>query len=101
MNVPKEIQIKPCLNGFIVKVGCQCVVHNSIDDLISDLDRYLRSPKAFESEFIRQKSMYPDFARETLIPQNRLCDLPTPTSGMDRAQCTQSEAPAPPSCEPR
>lgn len=49
----REISIKPVLNGFICKVGCQQVVFESVTNLVQNLDAYLRDPDVVEKEFVR------------------------------------------------
>lgn len=47
----REVKIKPVLNGFIVEVGCQKLVYNSIEVLAADLVKYQKDPVAVEKEF--------------------------------------------------
>lgn len=48
----REINIKPVLNGFICKVGCQTVVFGDVATLASNIERYYKNPEAVEKEFI-------------------------------------------------
>lgn len=48
----KDIKISPALNGFIVKVGCQMVVFESVNALIDNLRSYLTSPVEVEKAFV-------------------------------------------------
>ncbi len=40
------------LNGWIVTVGCQTVVYQDRNQLVTDLDAYLRDPSATEQRFL-------------------------------------------------
>lgn len=44
----REIMIKPVLNGFVVRVGCQTVVFASREALLGDLKRYLEDAEGVE-----------------------------------------------------
>ncbi len=59
-----EIVIRPTLNGFTAKVGCQTLVYESIDSLLKDLGRYLNDPEGTELYF-REHALN---ARHTLGP---------------------------------
>lgn len=48
----REIQISPVLNGYIVKVGCQTVVFDSRDELLTSLSSYLKDPDAIEKFYL-------------------------------------------------
>lgn len=47
-----DISIKPALNGWVVKVGCQTIVYVDKPRLLTDLDQYLANPEAKEKEFV-------------------------------------------------
>ncbi len=47
-----EVKIKPVLNGFICKVGCQTVVFNNIDKMLVELEEYLKNPKEKEKDYM-------------------------------------------------
>jgi hypothetical protein len=49
----RPISIKAVLNGWIVTVGCQTVVYQDRNQLISDLDAYLKDPDATEARVLR------------------------------------------------
>ena len=61
-----NIEIKPCLNGFITSVGCQKVVHTSVDSLLIDLGQYLRNPKNFAETFLKEKAINKDYTMNDL-----------------------------------
>lgn len=49
----REIAISPALNGYIVKVGCQRLVFETSDRMVSELSNYLNDPEATEDEYIK------------------------------------------------
>ena len=49
--MPHEINIKPVLNGFVCRVGCQTVVVKSIPELGAEIMRYYREPQKVEDEY--------------------------------------------------
>lgn len=51
---PREITIRPVLNGFIVNAGCQVVVFTSPSELASAIERYYKDPAAVEKEFVHR-----------------------------------------------
>lgn len=56
----KEIHIKPVLNGFIVKVGCQELVFHDIDHLCGELKRYQANPDMVEKEYLARAVNRPE-----------------------------------------
>lgn len=46
-----EITIRPVLNGFVVKVGCQTVVFNNLNTLCNELLKYYTDPKGTEKSY--------------------------------------------------
>lgn len=74
---PRKIEIVPVLNGYAVFVGCQTVVFNRTEDLIENLQDYLKNPRGIEEKFIRD-----DRWRE---PDEKL----TPVGEMDVNQAQQ------------
>lgn len=36
----RDLRIEPILNGFIVQAGCQRLAYTSVDELISDIEKY-------------------------------------------------------------
>lgn len=47
-----DISIKPALNGWVARVGCQTLVYVDKQNLLNDLDQYLSDPEAKEKEFV-------------------------------------------------
>jgi hypothetical protein len=65
INVPclgRRVQIDEVLNGFVVQVGCQRVVFNSIQALTNILTEYYRDPRRVEEIFLKRAGK----AEETL-----------------------------------
>lgn len=52
---PREIVIIPVLNGFLVQIGCQKVVVNSIHDLTEGIRDYYTNPEKTEKDWIAHK----------------------------------------------
>mgnify|MGYP003395068272 CR=1 FL=1 len=50
----KEITIRPVLNGFIVKVGCQELVFPSMEMITKELIRYQVNPDTVEKEYLER-----------------------------------------------
>ncbi len=48
----RPVSIAAVLNGWIVTVGCQTVVYQERNQLVSDLDAYLKDPAATEKRFL-------------------------------------------------
>jgi len=48
----RDISIHAVLNGFVVQVGCQTIVFNTVESLASNLVLYLNNPSEFEKEFV-------------------------------------------------
>lgn len=57
----RDITIRTVLNGYVVQVGCQTVVYNSVDTLLVELRNYLIDPEDAEKRY----SQFPN-ARFTL-----------------------------------
>lgn len=53
----RRISIEPCLNGFIVNVGCQTLAYTSVDKVILDLNNYLRNPDETEKRIIENEGI--------------------------------------------
>lgn len=47
----RPVEIKPTLNGYLVKVGCQHLSFHSRTELIAELSRYLEDPDATEKRY--------------------------------------------------
>ncbi len=47
----RDIYIRPVLNGFLIKVGCQYVVFDDRDKMVDNLMRYLLDPERVEKEW--------------------------------------------------
>ena len=53
--MPPEVRIQEVNNGFIVKVGCQTMVFESRDKLLSELARYLSNREEVNREYMKYK----------------------------------------------
>lgn len=49
----RPLTITAVLNGWIVQCGCQTVVYQERNQLVSDLDAYLKDPVATEERFLK------------------------------------------------
>ncbi len=60
----KEVRIEPVLNGWIVRVGCACVVALSKEAMLSEIGRYIDDPEAVTKEYaanaVNQGTYQPD-----------------------------------------
>ncbi len=63
-----NIQITPCLNGFITKIGCQTVVHTSVESLTQDLTSYLKDPKGTQDLFLKTRAINKEVTMGLGIP---------------------------------
>ena len=52
MNIPRTITIKPVLNGYVVRVGCQSLAFTSREDLLNNLKSYLSDPTKTETAYL-------------------------------------------------
>jgi hypothetical protein len=51
MEVMREVNVRPVLNGFVVQVGCQTLVFNRIEDVAENLVAYQKDPEGTEKKF--------------------------------------------------
>lgn len=49
----RPVTITAVLNGWIVTCGCQTVVYQERNQLVSELDAYLKDPDATEARFLK------------------------------------------------
>ena len=52
--MPREITIKPVLNGFVCQVGCQTVVFDNVRSLAVTVEEYFNHPEETEKRFIEK-----------------------------------------------
>lgn len=50
----QEIKIQKVLNGFVLKVGCQAIVFEQKNQMLSELARYYDNPQAVEKEYMEK-----------------------------------------------
>lgn len=48
----REISIYPVLNGWLLKIGCQCVVFTDKQKMLSELSLYYESPNVVEKSYL-------------------------------------------------
>jgi hypothetical protein len=48
----RNIDIRPVLNGWVAKVGCQELVFDSVDGLVAHLQSYIDDPHGMEKETV-------------------------------------------------
>lgn len=87
MKRPREILIKPVLNGFIVAVGCQTLVFGNIAELAGELINYYNNPEKVENEYTSKS------VNRTLVPE--LTGMPDPESRRPQAECEQPDCATP------
>ncbi len=46
-----DINIQAVLNGYVVRVGCQTVVFQSLEDLLAEMRKYLTDPEQTEARY--------------------------------------------------
>lgn len=49
--MPREINIRPVLNGFIVNCGCQTLVFNEPGQLIAEFSAWVNKPSEIEAKY--------------------------------------------------
>ena len=47
----REINIRPLNHGYVVNIGCQTFAIESVDKLVSNIEKYLNSPIETEKEW--------------------------------------------------
>lgn len=48
----RPITINRVVNGFYLQVGCQSVVFETQEKMLAELDRYFKSPRDVEKEYL-------------------------------------------------
>lgn len=71
----REIHIKPVLNGFVVLVGCQTVVIDSVAKLAAEIGSYYTNPQAVEEKY------------KLSAINNTLQEVPAPMAAEQPPQC--------------
>ena len=46
-----DVTIKPALNGYVVRVGCQRLVFTDIETVLTELRTYLQKPEETEENY--------------------------------------------------
>jgi hypothetical protein len=101
-HIMRPITINPALNGYICQVGCQTVVFESAESLLSALRDYLKDPIGTEKRFRENavnKMPEPQPEAPGFYAPLRIADLPLVGNGGAADQrVSQQVAPTP---EPR
>ena len=50
----RDVTIKPALNGYVVRLGCQRVVFNDRAQMLRALDDYLENPREVERTYLEK-----------------------------------------------
>ena len=79
----REIKIKAVLNGYVVNVGCQTLVFQSRQALISELDSYLDQPDLVEKRY-RDTALNKDILN---VPAPQEATANTPEMPVDAPRC--------------
>lgn len=70
--IPRQITIHPALNGYVVTVGCQNLVFEKTETLLSELKDYLADPGKVEQYY-----------RDTALHKDKLAEAcPAPDTGL-------------------
>lgn len=54
---PRSIEIKPAANGYVIEIGCQKFVFESIVSMLSRIEEYYNNPAEIESHFMEHKKL--------------------------------------------
>lgn len=77
----REITIKPVLNGFVCKVGCQTVVFGDTETLSRQIKAYYDNPEATEATYLRlavnKTNDGPCVPDPVCMPERAPCDVPS------------------------
>lgn len=52
---PRQITIDPIANGYIIKIGCQTFVFESLISMLSRIEEYYKNPIEIEQYFNEHK----------------------------------------------
>jgi hypothetical protein len=77
-TVPRDIIIRPCLNGYVVNVGCQVVVFNDRKRLLEEIGIYLDRPGITEDRY-----------RETAVHREMMNNLAPGQPGVYERMCVE------------
>ena len=50
----RDITIKPALNGYVVRLGCQRIVFTDRAQMLQELNSYLENPNEVENTYLRK-----------------------------------------------
>ncbi len=78
----KTVTIKPVLNGWIVKVGCQTVVFEKLNTMLDELRRYIEYPEETEKRYEKNA------VNKNLVGQDSALTVEPPTQGLPNGRKT-------------
>jgi len=81
--MPQELIIQPVLNGFIVRAGCQTLVYDNPDKIITDFAEWVRTPNQIEARFrklMEEKGLRPPPPPETLTTAQEVGRIASPAT---------------------
>jgi len=86
--------IKPVLNGFVCKVGCQTVVFGDTLTLSREIKAYYDNPEATEAKFLAKAVNKTNDGPCMPEPEPAPCDAPPTRLNRITNDCCATEAPA-------
>lgn len=66
----RRFTVEPCLNGFMVSVGCQWAVYTDIAVLLADIGQYLKDPEKKEQDMVQNSWAYRSIPTVAAVPPN-------------------------------
>lgn len=93
MQVMREVNIRPVLNGFVVTVGCQTLVFNEIEEVANQLIAYQKAPAAREKQFVENavnKTMGEIDVPQPVHRANRIGAICSEPTGARNEACCES-----------
>jgi hypothetical protein len=77
-KTPREITIRPVMNGYVVRVGCQELAFScGPQTLASELAKYLEDPEGVEKQYWKE-ALHDDRKQERNTPQAERSVAPSP-----------------------
>ena len=56
-NSPRSIEIKPAANGYVIEIGCQTFVFESLGSMLGRIEEYYNNPAEIEQHFMEHKKL--------------------------------------------
>ena len=86
----RDITIKPALNGFVVRLGCQRVVFNDRDTMFRALKDYLDNPGKVEEMYKYGSCNSKQLGFDRNENKSRVCE-PCEVPASDYPSCSSAE----------